>query len=155
MKVLNPAFYGGAQDSISAKKEPKQTKQTLESKETESKLKSTGGNRPGGKNLSRSQPKNVESKSNNKNEEIIKGGGGKNIGENEGNNSLYNNNNINNNLVENIGFENTSKRKKNVHKSSEPFEKEKKVVTKLFIIKYNIFTFYFLIDTKKEFLRAI
>ena len=122
VKVLNPAFYGGADTNInqnaSAKKEAPKIEKNVsknisnEPKNEEEKLRA--GKNKTGKNASKSMPKNITDKT--------KTGGNKDYKLDYSNNSYgYNNNSINS-------------KKKNAHKSSEHFEKEKKVVSLVYFI---------------------
>ncbi len=110
VKVLNPAFYGGADTNVNpsapTKKEPTKTEKIENKKEPQKEDSKLRGEK---KNASKSMPKNITDKT--------KTGGNKGNKLDYSNNSYgYNNNSINS-------------KKKNANKSSEHFEKEKKVVS--------------------------
>ena len=110
VKVLNPAFYGGADNNVNASSnsqvQPKKTDIKIEPKKEEGNLRSDKNK---GKNASKSMPKNVADK-------------------NKSFKSDYSNNNsgLGHGYYEEGSLRN---KKKNAHKSTEHFEKEKKVVS--------------------------
>jgi hypothetical protein len=119
VKVLNPAFYGGVDNNANASSnsqvQPKKSDIKNESKKEEGNLRSDKNK---GKNASKSMPKNVADK-------------------NKSFKSDYSNNNSG--LGHGYYEEGTLRnKKKNPNKSTEHFEKEKKVVSymKLNIILY-------------------
>ena len=120
VKVLNPAFYGGndtnLNPSISSKKElaKKETKNIpSEPKKEEGKLR---GEKKSGQNASKSIPKNISDKSK--------------YGDNKGSKWDYSNNS-----GMSYGYNNSiNSKKKNAHKSTEHFEKEKVKVRKIILI---------------------
>ena len=126
VKVLNPAFYGGndtnLNPSISSKKEPvkKESNIPSESKKEETKLR---GEKKPGQNASKSIPKNISEKSK--------------LGDNKGFKLDYSNNSYGYNKDNSI-----NSKKKNAHKSSEHFEKEKKTVRKFILIHIIIFILF-------------
>ena len=120
VKVLNPAFYGGADTNINsnnlAKKEPSKKEKNEEKKESNEQKNEDSKLRGEKKNTSKSMPKNVADKT--------KAGGNKGFKLDYSNNSYgYNKNSINS-------------KKKNPHKSNEHFEKEKKIVSITIIYIY-------------------
>jgi hypothetical protein len=132
VKVLNPAFYGGADNNANANAssnsqvQPKKSDIKIEPKKEEGNLRSDKNK---GKNASKSMPKNVADK-------------------NKSFKSDYSNNNsgLGHGYYEEGSLRN---KKKNPHKSSENFEKEKKAVS--YIFKCN----FIFLDTKKELFRFI
>ena len=112
VKVLNPAFYGGADNnanvnaSSNSQVQPKKSDIKIEPKKEEGNLRSDKNK---GKNASKSMPKNVADK-------------------NKSFKSDYSNNNsgLGHGYYEEGSLRN---KKKNPHKSSEHYEKEKKVVS--------------------------
>ena len=123
VKVLNPAFYGGADTNVNSntlpKKEPPKKEKNEDKKESNEPKNEDVKLRGEKKNASKSMPKNIVDKT--------KTGGNKGFKLDYSNNSYgYNNNSINS-------------KKKNANKSNEHFEKEKKIVRITIIYIFKIF----------------
>ena len=136
VKVLNPAFYGGSDSnvnpSISTNKQEKIKENkiiTNEPKKDETKLRSDKNK--SGQNASKSMPKNISDKS--------KAGNKNDYSNNSGISYGYNKDNS------------INSKKRNVHKSNEHFEKEKKQVSYIYIYNYIFIYIYNYSYPKKHF----
>ena len=131
---MNPAFYGGndsnVNPSISSKKEPmKKENKNIPSEPKKEEAKLRGEKKPG-QNASKSIPKNISEKSK--------------LGENKSKLDYSNNS-------RSYGYNkdnSINSKKKNLHKSSEHFEKEKKTVRKMILI--NIIILFYKFSCKKR-----
>jgi hypothetical protein len=143
VKVLNPAFYGGndtnLNPSISSKKEPvKKESSNIPNEQKKEEAKLRGEKKPG-QNASKSIPKNISEKSK--------------LGDNKGFKLDYSNNS---GMSYGYNKDNSiNSKKKNAHKSSEHFEKEKKTVRKFILIHIIIFIDFIYLVAKKELFRFI